>query len=298
METLEYNLTDICDFQGGTQPPKEEWISQKKDGYVRMLQIRDFTQDKLEHLGYVKDTKKLHKCNVDDILIGRYGASVGKILTGLTGAYNVAIIKTIPNEQIITKKYLYHVLKGEAFQNFILSIGARAAQAGFNKDDLSNFKIHVPKSQLDQEIVVQVLERIYSLIEKRKKTINLIDNFVTTTFLKIFGDPSVNDKEWDKVELNKFGKIITGNTPPRNDDSNYSSNYIEWIKTDNIVLGQVYVTKSSEHLSQTGLSKARTVSSGALLVACIAGSIESNWKGRIDQQNNFFQSTNQRNPTE
>ncbi len=38
-------LTDICDFQGGSQaPPKEEWSFDKQDGYVRMLQIRDFTQ--------------------------------------------------------------------------------------------------------------------------------------------------------------------------------------------------------------------------------------------------------------
>ena len=33
-------LTDICDFQGGSQPPKEEWSFEAKEGYIRMLQIR------------------------------------------------------------------------------------------------------------------------------------------------------------------------------------------------------------------------------------------------------------------
>ena len=37
-------LTDVCDFQGGSQPPKEEWSFEEQDGYIRMLQIRDFTQ--------------------------------------------------------------------------------------------------------------------------------------------------------------------------------------------------------------------------------------------------------------
>lgn len=38
------SLTEVCDFQGGTQPPKGEWIDHKEQGCVRMLQIRDFTQ--------------------------------------------------------------------------------------------------------------------------------------------------------------------------------------------------------------------------------------------------------------
>lgn len=40
-------LTDICEFHGGSQPPKSEWSSEYKDGYIRMLQIRDFTQEAL-----------------------------------------------------------------------------------------------------------------------------------------------------------------------------------------------------------------------------------------------------------
>jgi type I restriction enzyme S subunit len=39
------NLIDICDFQGGSQPPKNQWKPKLEDGYIRMLQIRDFTQE-------------------------------------------------------------------------------------------------------------------------------------------------------------------------------------------------------------------------------------------------------------
>ena len=38
-------LTDICEFQGGSQPPKNEWSDEPRDGYIRMLQIRDYTQE-------------------------------------------------------------------------------------------------------------------------------------------------------------------------------------------------------------------------------------------------------------
>ena len=98
-------LGEVCDFQGGAQPPKDEWIKNYKNGYVRMLQIRDFTQSRNFDIEYVKITNKLRRCTTDDILLGRYGASVGKVLTGLEGAYNVAILKTIPSE-IIQKMYI------------------------------------------------------------------------------------------------------------------------------------------------------------------------------------------------
>lgn len=50
-------LTDICDFQGGSQPPKEEWSNEKQKGYIRMLQIRDFTQSGRVTPEYIKLSK-------------------------------------------------------------------------------------------------------------------------------------------------------------------------------------------------------------------------------------------------
>lgn len=209
----EYKLTEVCDFQGGTQPPKSEWINEARNGYVRMLQIRDFTQGKAQHIEYVKDNTKVNKCNEDDILIARYGASIGKIVTGLEGAYNVALIKTIPNENILTKKFLQSVLKSPVFQNFILSIGARAAQAGFNKEDLSRFKIFLPSLQ-EQIRIAEILTQAENLITQRKESILLLDELLRSTFLEMFGDPVRNEKGWKQDYLQNYSiKISSGSTP-------------------------------------------------------------------------------------
>ena len=124
-------LGEICDFKGGSQPPKQEWIKESNDGYVRMLQIRDFTKSRSFDIEYVKKSSKLRYCTKEDILIGRYGASVGKILTGLEGAYNVAIMKSIPNEDIIRKEYVRRYFESPLFQIPLINIcNQRAAQAG------------------------------------------------------------------------------------------------------------------------------------------------------------------------
>lgn len=73
-------LGAVCEFEGGSQPPKSNFVHAPKTGYVRFLQIRDFGSDK--YITFIPESKKNRLCRNDDIMIGRYGASVGKILTG------------------------------------------------------------------------------------------------------------------------------------------------------------------------------------------------------------------------
>lgn len=191
---MKVSLTDICDFQGGTQPPKDEWIDQPAQGYVRMLQIRDFTQSDKNYIEYVKDTGKLKTCIEDDILIGRYEASIGKILTGLAGAYNVAIVKTIPDEKVVSKKYLYWYLNSQYFQRFISNVGSRAAQAGFNKNDLGAAQIPLVDKERQEEIC-EVLEKANKLISLRKQQLAKLDELVKARFVEMFGDEQAFNKE-------------------------------------------------------------------------------------------------------
>lgn len=195
-------LTDICDFQGGSQPPKNEWSDSPKDGYIRMLQIRDFTQDREDKQEFVKITNSTKTCNKDDILIARYGASIGKILTGLSGAYNVAIMKTIPDESIISKRYLMYFLFSDLFQLAIKNVGSRAAQAGFNKNDLEKILIDVPSIE-EQNRIVSLLDKADEIRAKKKLANDKLDEFLKSTFISMFGDP-VNDKTIPKEHLEKY----------------------------------------------------------------------------------------------
>jgi type I restriction enzyme S subunit len=106
-------LGEVCGFQGGSQPPKSEFVYEHKPGYVRFLQIRDYASEK--HLTYIPESSKNRLCNADDIMIGRYGASVGKILTGRAGAYNVALVKRIPDLRLLERNFFLKYLASRAF---------------------------------------------------------------------------------------------------------------------------------------------------------------------------------------
>ena len=202
-----YDLLDICDFQGGTQPPKDKWIKESKDGYVRMLQIRDFSQSDDKFIEYVKDSEQLHKCKKDDIMLSRYGY-IGQAFMGLEGAYNVALVKVIKKNSVNTK-YLYYYFKSNVFKHYLLSnVGARATIPGFNKSELKDAKINI--KPLDEQIqIVKILERCEDIINKLNKEIEDFDLLIKARFIEMFGDPEINQMGWAKRPLSSV--IVNAN---------------------------------------------------------------------------------------
>lgn len=134
-------LSEIMDYAGGSQPPASEFIEEYRDGYVRIVQICDYYSN--SHITYIPIRKSNKLCAETDIMIARYGASLGRICYGLNGAYNVALAKVSPKVKEYTE-YLRIFLMSDGFYNKINSIGQRAAQAGFNKDDIENILIPFP----------------------------------------------------------------------------------------------------------------------------------------------------------
>lgn len=200
-------LGEVCDFQGGSQPPKDEWISEPREGYVRMLQIRDFTQKRSSDIEFVKKSNRLKYCQETDILLGRYGASVGKVLTGLAGAYNVAIIKTMPDETLIDRSFFKYFLLSPHFQDFLQHASKmRAAQAGFSKEDIQDYLVFVPPLS-EQKRIVAELDLLSEVIAKKREQLKQLDTLAQSLFYTMFGDPITNEKGWRKEKITKIAPI-------------------------------------------------------------------------------------------
>ena len=185
------NLMEVCEIEGGTQPPKETFRFQPTPGYVRMLQIQDFKSD--DSAVFIPAGARMKTCEEHDVLIARYGASIGRILRGKAGAYNVALVKTVPEKERVEGDFLYHLLNGKGFQNFILNVGSRAAQAGFNKSDLERFRFMLPPLA-EQRRIAEVLDKAEALRAKRRAALAQLDSLTQSLFLDLFGDPASNPK--------------------------------------------------------------------------------------------------------
>ncbi|MHB1053643.1 MAG: restriction endonuclease subunit S [Thiobacillus sp.] len=74
--------------------------------------------------------------------------------------------------------------------------------------------------------------------------------------------------DWKWVSIADVGKVITGNTPPTKDESNYG-NFIPFVKPP--ALTDKGIRSTPEGLSETGVRSSRTLPAGAVLVSCIGG---------------------------
>ena len=164
------SLADLMDYAGGSQPPASEFIYEEKDGYIRFVQIRDYDTD--SHLTYIPESPRNKLCEEHDIMIARYGASLGRICSGQNGAYNVALAKVFPKEKYY-REFLRCYLSSRVFYEGINNKGGRSAQAGFNQSDIKSFELILP----DKTALIQFEEVAASLFEQhlnlRKENIKL-----------------------------------------------------------------------------------------------------------------------------
>ena len=151
--------------------------------------------------------------------------------------------------------------------------GTTARRRSIPEEDFLGMRVNVPPKE-EQERIVNLLTRVKGVILLREQQLSALDDLIKARFVEMFGDPKVNSFHFNKAALKDTCIVVTGNTPSRAVQE-YFGEYIEWIKTDNIVSGRLNPTTATEYLSEAGMRVGRTVDAGSILMACIAGSIAS-----------------------
>jgi len=192
-------FTDVMDIEGGTQPPASTFIDIPAEGYVRLVQIRDFDND--SHITFIPDSHKWRKCQKSDVLIGRYGAALGRICRGLEGAYNVALATVITGERVYLD-FVYQLLRSDYFQLPLQAGGARSAQAGFNKSNLAVISLPIPPLS-EQKRIAEVLGALDDKIELNRRMNATLEATARALFQSWFVD-------FDPVRAKLDGRTPSG----------------------------------------------------------------------------------------
>lgn len=153
----ETTLGKVCEFVGGSQPPKAVFEKEQTPDNIRLIQIRDYKSDK--HIVFIPRNMAKRFCEAKDVMIGRYGPPLFQILRGIDGAYNVALMKAVPDTSRLSRDYLFYFLKHSDILQYVIYHSERAAgQIGVTKETLEPYPIAVPSCELQEELVATITE--------------------------------------------------------------------------------------------------------------------------------------------
>ncbi|MCC2724722.1 restriction endonuclease subunit S [Blautia massiliensis] len=260
-------LADICDIQYGYAFDSKCFT--EDSSYPQLVRIRDVKR------GY---SETYYSGNYPD----EYILSEGDLLIGMDGEFNIARWKcsgALLNQRVC--KLTTKVGTNEEYLRFAMlkSLKEIEQRTAFvtvkhlSAKELNKLELDVPELT-KQDKIADTLSRLERVIEARKEELEKLDELIKARFVEMFGDPRSNPFGFSKSVLKDTCKVVTGNTPSRAVQE-YYGNYVEWIKTDNIVSEMINPTKATESLSEEGMKVGRTVDKDSILMACIAGSIAS-----------------------
>jgi type I restriction enzyme S subunit len=277
----------------GSKPKRYEGT--KRYVSTGALAVDHIDEESVELVGYEDRPSRADlTAESGDVLFAKMADTKKTILLDKENAeniYSTGFFAVRAKPGMITAECLYYLLTSDVFLRQKNKHSSGATQRAITNKGLEAIDISIPNLD-EQTRLVAKLDALSKVIKSREQQLAELDNLIKARFVELFGDSKVNPYGFNKVRLEDSCEIVTGNTPSRT-VNDYYGDYIEWIKTDNIMAEMMYPTRATESLSEVGLKVGRYVEKGAILMACIAGSVASIGKVCItDRQVAFNQQIN------
>lgn len=237
------------------------------DGFVRSL-------DTFDKQVFSQDASSYKLVRFNDLAYNPSRINVGSVaLCQFADGGAISPMYTVVRcRETLSPQLLLYFLKSQIGRQHIVhrSVGAVRFMLRFN--DLEKIELPLPPIE-EQRRLVELLDEADAIRQLRREADRRTNEFASALFDELFGNPASNSMGWDATTLGELGTTVTGNTPPRSDSALYGD-FIEWVKTDNIDAVRGIVSTSAEGLSKAGAMRGRTIPEGAVLITCIAGSID------------------------
>ena len=173
------------------------------------------------------------------------------------------------NEKELSQEYLDYLLL--TLNDIIYSLSRGTAQRNLNVTKFRNLEIKYPDSIELQLHFANLLSQAEHLIVQRKESIRLLDEFLKSKFLEIFGDPVKNEKGWAVCNLSDLGSLDRGvsKARPRNLPELLGGIY-PLIQTGDVTNAGIYITKYKQTYSELGLKQSKLWPKGTMLITIAA----------------------------
>ncbi len=104
--------------------------------------------------------------------------------------------------------FLFYFFQSQSFRKQIF-IGQTATINQITTKMLNNTSVVIPPISQQQQIVNE-LDLLCTIIEKKKAQLNELDNLAQSLFYEMFGDPIANEKGWEVKKIGEIGSVERG----------------------------------------------------------------------------------------
>ncbi|MBN1187122.1 MAG: restriction endonuclease subunit S [Bacteroidales bacterium] len=260
-----------------------DWVESKDqdpNGEVRLIQLADIGDgifiDKSNRFLTREKAKQL-KCTYlmeGDVLVARMPEPLGRACIFPTldkvcvTVVDVCIIR--PDSKIANNAYIKFLINSPDFRNKINRFASGTTRQRISRKNLDKISFSLPDYETQLHIA-NLLSKAESLIAQRKESIRLLDEYLKSVFLEMFGDPVRNEKGWEK---RPFSELVAPDCPltygivqPGNDFENGNPVIRPVDLTD------TFVTKKGLKLIDPKISEQfkRTILNGGEILMCVRG---------------------------
>ncbi len=168
---------------------------------IPLIRIRDIKK------GVKTDTKfkgkydKKYEVKTGDFLIGMDGEFGCYEWKGGVALLNQRVCRLQNFSADIYPRFLFYGIN--KYLKAIEDVTAFVTVKHISSKKIEDIEIPLPSFE-DQKRIVKILDQADTLRQKRKQAIKLLDNYLKSVFLEMFGDPVKNTKSW---KVNNLGKI-------------------------------------------------------------------------------------------
>ena len=182
---------------------------------------------------------------------------------------NLLRLKFFPD--MINPEFANYYFKCTFFLSEVAKIRKDAVnQSSMAISDLKRIAIPVPPLS-EQQHIVEELDLLSSIIEKKKAQLNELDNLAQSLFYEMFGDPITNEKGWEVKKLKDVSTLLNGRAYKQ--DELLSEGKYKVLRVGN------FFTNSSYYYSDLELEDNKYCDNGDLLFAWSASFGAFIWHG-------------------
>lgn len=275
---MKFRLDEICVMQSGGTPTRGEPLFY--DGNIAWAKITDFdkavddilteTEESISEYGLRSINNRLFEKNT--LLLAMYG-SIGKVvLTGKEMSCNQAILAIRPiNPDILDIRYLKYWF--EYHEGYLNSLGQGAILQNVSLSIIKRLEIDLP-DLITQNKIISILDKGMILQRKRDQSIFLYNQLLVSTFIALFGNPILNNLNWEVKLLKDVARLERGrfSARPRNDPAFFGGNF-PFIQTGDINNSDHRLNRYTQTLNETGIKVSKKFEVGDIVIAIVGATI-------------------------